>query len=124
MYAFLNAVIGLQFGDDLFEILQFEEFAEYRKIELVDSILEVFLMVDFYFNDSFRNVEDEPGFFLDAFAENSENFGENLDQGYREFLTESVGAEAIIYADPAFEVLQHPPLEHIDLSLSQRLVAI
>ena len=124
MYAFLNAVIGLQFGDDLFEILQLEVFAEYRKIELVDSILVVFRIVGFYFNDSFRNVEDEPGFFLDAFAENSENFRENLDQGYREFLTESVGTETIISSDPAFEVLQHPPLEHIDQALSQRPAAI
>ena len=82
MYAFLNAVIGLQFGDDLFEILQLEVFAEYRKIELVDSFLVVIRIVGFHLNDSFRNVENEPGFFLDTFAENSKDLGENLYQGY------------------------------------------
>ena len=81
---------------------------------MIDSFLRVFTEGRLNFHDSFRNMEDEPGFFFNPFSENPEDFRENLDQGNGEFFIEGIGFQAVVIADAGFEVFQHAPLKHID----------
>ena len=61
-------------------------------------------------------MEDEPGFFFNPFTENPKDFLENLDQGNGELFIEGIRFQAVVTADPGFEVFQHAPLKHIDKS--------
>ena len=77
--AVLDSGIRLHFRNDDFEVLQFKIFTEHGYVELVDPFLRVFTESRLNFHDSFRNMEDEPGFFFNPFTENPEDFRENLD---------------------------------------------
>ena len=112
--AVLDSGIRLHFGNDDFEVLQFKIFTEHGKVELIDPFLRVFTESCLNFHDSFRNMEDEPGFFFNPFTENPEDFRENLDQGNGEFFIERIGFQSVVTADPGFEMFQHAPLKHID----------
>ena len=81
---------------------------------MVDPFLRVFTESRLNFHDSFRNMEDEPGFFFNPFTENPEDFRENLDQGNGEVFIEGIGFQPVMTADPGLEVFQHTPLKHID----------
>ncbi|GIR31073.1 MAG: hypothetical protein CM15mP45_03690 [Deltaproteobacteria bacterium] len=59
-------------------------------VELVDPRFEDTHRGSSQLHDSFRNMEDEPGFFFNPFSEDPKDFRENLDQGNGEvFVRES-----------------------------------